>query len=63
VGGSNRGSPQCQPTTVQKDNNLDRIEHAFYTSHTCVTARPKGRSFEIELKQNPYRHFLPVIPA
>jgi hypothetical protein len=22
-------SPQCQPTTVRKDNNLDRIEHTI----------------------------------
>ena len=30
-GGPRSASPQCQPTTVRKDNNLDRIEHTVHT--------------------------------
>src|SRR5215469_9522343 len=27
--GSRRASPQCQPTTVRKDNNLSHVEHTI----------------------------------
>jgi hypothetical protein len=39
-------SPQCQPTTVRKDSNLDRIEHTlhmFFTrSQVEITVGIKG---------------------
>ena len=36
---SNRTSPQSQPTTDRKENNLDRIEHPLHNRYTCFTGR------------------------
>ncbi len=37
--GLNGTSPQCQPTTLRKDNNLERIERPLCTCHTPFTGK------------------------
>ena len=32
-------SPQCQPTTERKENNLDRIEHPLHNRYTANTGK------------------------
>ena len=33
---------QCQGTTVNKDNNVERIEHSLYTRFTCFIGKMTG---------------------
>ena len=35
-------SPQCQPTTARKENNIDRFEHPLYNRYT-VPVRHRRR--------------------
>ena len=32
-------SPQCQPTTHRKENNLEPIEHHLYNPYTSLTGK------------------------
>src|SRR5262249_54368899 len=40
-------SPQCQPTTVWKDNNLQRIEQPLRTCHTRFTGRDHRQETQV----------------